>query len=159
MQFQYPQRRETNDNIVVEIDGEVLIYDKNTKKSFCLNKTSTLIWELCDGKNSLSDISRIMGEKLSASVNEELVWLALEQLHQENLIEHQIDVPDSLTALSRRQVIRKISLAAAVVLPLISQVVSPIAANAQSSPGGPVRPSPVIIPLPPTGPSPSVIVG
>lgn len=167
MQSQYPQNRK-DDIVVLELDGEFLIYDQKTNKAFNLNKTSALIWEWCDGRHSLSEISRLLGEKLNAPVDEELVWLALEQLRQENLIENEVVLPESLVGLSRRQAIRKVGLAAAITLPFISSLVAPTALNAQSTPRGPapIVGQPVSIPmnppLPPrpvTGPPPNVIIG
>lgn len=136
MQFQNPQSRKA-DIIVVELDDEVLIYDQKINKAFNLNKTSALIWELCDGQHSLSEISRLLGEKLNAEVDDGLVWLALEQLRQENLIENEVVLPESLVGLSRRQAIRKVGLAAVITLPFISSLVAPTAMHAQSTPQGP----------------------
>lgn len=138
MQSQYPQSRKA-DILVVEMDGEVLVYDQKINKAFNLNQTSALIWELCDGKHSLSEISRLLGEKLNVPVDEGLIWLALEQLRQENLIENEVDLPESLVGLSRRQAIRKVGMAAAITLPFISSLVAPTAVHAQSTP---VQPGP-----------------
>ncbi len=53
----YPLGR--RDNLVVqEIDGEIMIYDLTDNKVFCLNETSALIWQLCDGNKSALEISR-----------------------------------------------------------------------------------------------------
>lgn len=154
MQSQYPQRRKADDFVIVELDGEVLIYDKKTNKAFNLNETSALIWELCDGRKSLPEISRFLGEKLNAPVDDGLVWLALDQLRQADLIEHETAVPDSLAGLSRRQAIRKVGLAAVITLPFISSLVAPTAMNAQSTPRVPpfnpvsVPTSPIFAPIP-----------
>ncbi len=154
MQSQYPERRKDDDIIVTELDGEVLVYDKQTNKAFNLNKTSALIWELCDGRHSLSEISRLLGEKLNANVDDGLVWLALEQLRQENLIENEAALPESLVGLSRRQAIRKVGLAAAIALPFISSLVAPTAMHAQSTPvrNPAVAPTPLFTPLEPLAP-------
>jgi hypothetical protein len=151
MQSQNPQSRKA-DILVVELDGEVLIYDQKINKAFNLNQTSALIWELCDGQKSLSEISRLLGEKLNAEVDDGLVWLALEQLRQENLIENEVALPESLAGLSRRQVIRKVGLAAAITLPFISSLVAPTAMHAQSTP---LQPGPAprrVVPTSPTAP-------
>lgn len=158
MQTQYPQSRKA-DIVILELDGEVLIYDEKIDKAFNLNKTSALVWELCDGKHSLSDISRLLGEKLNADVDDGLVWLALEQLRQENLIENEVALPDSLVGLSRRQAIRKVGLAAAITLPFISSLVAPTPLHAQSvNPNvpTPIDGQPMSIPM--SGPSPRRVV-
>jgi len=159
MQPQYPQRRNAN-IIVMDLDGEVLVYDERTNKAFCLNETSALVWELCDGQHSLSEISRSVGEKLNAAVDDGLVWLALEQLRQADLVEHEAVQPDSLVGLSRRQAIRKIGLTAMITLPLISSLVAPTPAHAASA--SPVAPivTPFVPPVAPVfAPAPVVAPG
>lgn len=156
MQPQYPQSRK-DDIVVVELDGELLVYDSKTNKAFNLNKTSALIWDLCDGKHSLSEISNSLGEKLNAAVDDGLVWLALDQLRQEDLIENKVALPDSLVGLSRRQAIRKVGLAAMIALPFISSLVAPTAAHAATSAQPATQPQlpPVFAPIPPpVGPMP-----
>jgi len=119
------------DNIVVQkIEGETLVYDLEDNKAFCLNETSALVWELCDGKRVPTDIASEMGKRLKAFVSDEVVYLALDQLSKERLL---YDLPDSFHGgLSRREVIRKIGFASAISLPIVSSVVAPRAAMAQS---------------------------
>lgn len=154
MQLQFPRSR-TADIVVTELDDEVLIYDLKINKAYSLNETSALVWKLCDGQRSLSEISRLVGEKLNASVDEGLVWLALDQLRQSDLIEHETALPDSLAGLSRRQVMRKIGLAATIALPLVSSLVAPTPAAAASVPRlpEPINPQFQPIPVGPVAPS------
>ena len=63
-----------NENIVVqEMDSEILIYDLNTNKAFCLNETSAVIYHLCDGKRTVAEISRQLSKQLSKSIDEYLI--------------------------------------------------------------------------------------
>ena len=79
--------RSKKDNIVIqEVENELMIYDLSNNEAFCLNETSALIWQLCDGKNSISKISQNLSEKLNTPFDEGLVWLALDQLKKVNLI-------------------------------------------------------------------------
>lgn len=45
------------DIVVQEFGNEVLIYDLRINKAFNLNETSTLVWQLCDGHKSISEIA------------------------------------------------------------------------------------------------------
>lgn len=128
----YPLGR--RDNLVVqEIDGEIMIYDLTDNKVFCLNETSALIWQLCDGNKSALEISKLVSKKLNSSANEELVWLALEQLSKENLIRPKFEMENILTGLSRREVIKRIGLGSMVALPIVASMVAPMAVHANSA--------------------------
>ena len=128
----FPKSRK--DNLVVqELDGEVLIYDLQTDKAMCLNPTSALIWEACDGNRSVNEISEFVSKKLNSKGNEDLVWLALDQLKKEKLIENGAELNNGFEGMSRREVIRKVGLASAIALPMILSVVAPLAVHANSA--------------------------
>lgn len=118
--------------IVQELGGEVLIYDQKTNKAFCLNETSSLVWEACDGNQSVSEISQSIGKKLNSPANEDIVWLALDQLKKERLIANGGEVVSKFDGMSRREVIRKVGLGTMIALPLVSSLVAPTAVSAQS---------------------------
>ena len=75
------------ENIVVqELDNEILIYDLKDNKAFCLNEASAIIWQLCDGTKTVSQISQTAGKKLNSKISEDFVWLALDQFKKDKLI-------------------------------------------------------------------------
>lgn len=119
--------------VVRELADETLVYDLEGHRAHCLNRTAALAWELCDGRNTVSLIAGKMSERLSARVPDEVVRLALDQLADRGLL-----VPDrvhSVTAanlVSRRMLMRRLGLAAAVALPLVTSIISPTPAMAQS---------------------------
>jgi Coenzyme PQQ synthesis protein D (PqqD) len=130
----YPVSRK--DNLVVqEMDGEVLIYDLADNKAFCLNETSALVWQACDGKRSTAEISEIISQELNSPANEDLVWFALEQLKKEKLIENSEELPNNFAGMNRREVIKKVGLGTMIALPIISSLVSPVAAQVRSCTG------------------------
>lgn len=127
-----PKARKEN-LVVQELDGEVLIYDLNTNKAFCLNEASALVWQACDGNKNVSEIRNLLGKQLNSPVNDDFVWLALDQLKKDNLIENKDEVIADFNGMSRREVIRKVGFASIVALPLISALVAPSAISAQSA--------------------------
>lgn len=129
------------DEIVIqEIDGEVLIYDLRNDKAFCLNPTSAAIWKLCDGDKSVAEIADNVAKEFKATNSEDLVWLALDQLKKEKLLEGGIDAGyDHFDGMSRRQVIRKIGMGSAVAIPIIASLVAPTALLAAVSFCGPTN--------------------
>lgn len=122
------------ENIVVqELKGEILIYDLKINKAFCLNETSALIWQMCDGNNSIGDISRKLSKKLKAPVTEDFVWLAIDQFQKDNLLDESQEIETRFNGLSRREAIRKVGFASMIALPVISSLIAPTAAMAQSA--------------------------
>lgn len=119
--------------VIQELEKEVLIYDLRRNKAFCLNETSALIWQMCDGgKLSVQEISLDVSRKLKTPVSEDLIWLAIEQLKKENLIENSSELPDKFEGMNRRDVIRRIGLASFAALPVISTIVAPMSVQAAS---------------------------
>ncbi|MEZ5345750.1 MAG: PqqD family protein [Pyrinomonadaceae bacterium] len=125
--------------VVQEVDGEILIYDLLDNKALCLNKTSALVWSMCDGTNSVERLAAKLGEKLEQPIENEMILLTLEELRKKGLIEDQNEDLLELSGLTRREVIQKIGFTSLVALPVVSLIVAPSSASAQSclAPGTP----------------------
>ena len=121
-----------NDLVVQEMDGEVLIYDLSENKAFCLNETSALVWQACDGNKSAAEISEFISQKLNSPANEDLVWFAIDQLKKEKLIENGDNLFDHFAGMSRRNVIKKVGLGTMIALPIVAGIVAPTSISAQS---------------------------
>lgn len=119
---QFPTARK-NGLVVQEIPDEVLVYDLDSNKAHCLNKTAGIVWKSCDGANSVSDIARLVTAELGEQVNDDFVWLAIDQLSENELLEQEIRSEQS--GQSRREVLKKIGLASVVALPVIASLVAP----------------------------------
>lgn len=118
-------------NIVIqEVENEILIYDLNENKAFCLNETSAIIWQMCDGTRTVAEISETLGKRFNAKISEDFVWLALDQFKKDKLISN--DFPSIFAGMSRREVIRKVGFASIVALPVVASIVAPSPVNAQS---------------------------
>lgn len=119
--------------VVRELAEEVLVYDLDTHKAVCLNTTAAAVWRLCDGRRTAADIRRALEKSSGGPVPEELVWLALEQLGRDCLLDARLPArPAALAGLSRREMIRRVGLAAAITLPAVASIVAPTAADAAS---------------------------
>ena len=117
--------------VVQEVPDEVLVYDLETNKAHCLNNSAALIWRSCDGNNSVSDIATLIEAQAGGKVTEDFVWLAIDQLSENNLLEQQI--APNFEGQSRREVIKKIGLASMVAIPVIASLVAPQSALAAQS--------------------------
>jgi hypothetical protein len=119
------------ENLVIrELPDEVLVYDLKTNRAYCLNPSATLTWKHCDGKTSVADMTSILTAELKTQVDEDTVWLALKQLGKARLLEQPVVTPIGKPGLSRREVIRKLGLGAAIAAPLVMSIIAPTAASA-----------------------------
>jgi len=118
--------------VIREIPGEVLVYDRNRDKAFCLNHTAALVWKHCDGEASAADLARMMEKQLGRPGDERVVWCALHQLGRHGLLERKIPASAGLGGMTRRQQLRILAKVAAVAAPMVTAVVAPRAADAAS---------------------------
>jgi hypothetical protein len=123
--------------IVHELSGEVLVYDLDRHKAHCLNKTAALVWERCDGKTSVPQLVQQLETALKTPVDEEVVWLAVDQLGKSRLLQEKIAPETGRVRLSRRELIKRAGLGAALALPLVTSIIAPTAAQAGSLCQGP----------------------
>jgi len=100
-----PKARAAN-LVVRELPEEVLVYDLERHRAVCLNRTAAFVWKRCDGRMSVGALSRMLAGELRVPVREELVWLALEQLGRDRLLEERIARPAALPRMSRRELMR-----------------------------------------------------
>ena len=109
--------------VVQEMPDEVLVSDLDTNKAHCLNNSAALVWRACDGTNSVADIVRQFESNGAGKVTEDFVWLAIDQLNENNLLEG--TVAPRFSGQSRRQVLKTIGLASMVAIPVIASLVAP----------------------------------
>ncbi|HEX8265284.1 MAG TPA: PqqD family protein [Pyrinomonadaceae bacterium] len=116
--------------VVQEMPDEVLVYDLNTNKAHCLNKSAAAVWKNCDGSNSISDIAAILKNEFKTPVSDDFVWLAIDQLGKDELLEQKLTAPAN--GLTRREAMRRVALASLVALPVVASLTAPTAAQAAS---------------------------
>jgi hypothetical protein len=114
--------------VIQEMPDEVLVYDLQTNKAHCLNETAAFVWKSCTGENSVTDIVKQFENKSGAAVENDLIWLAIDQLNERNLLEG--NVPAHFAGESRRSVLKKIGFASMVALPVIASMAAPTAVMA-----------------------------
>jgi hypothetical protein len=119
--------------VINELPEELVIYDTESHKAHCLNRTAALVWKRCDGKTSPAKIAQLLERELKAPVNEDLVLYALEQLGKDQLLTERFMRPVPGAQLSRRELVRRLGLAAVVAVPLITTMVAPTPVQAASN--------------------------
>ena len=119
---QFPTARKTG-LVVQEVPDEVLVFDLDSNKAHCLNDTAAMVWKHCDGKTSVPEIATFITKRSGKSASSDLVWLAIDQLTENNLLETAPSSP--LKGQTRREVIKKIGLASVIALPVVASLVAP----------------------------------
>jgi len=133
----FPRAREKG-LLTCEVADELLVYDLDRHKAHCLNSTAALVWRQCDGRTSVPEITRALNSAYGVTLDNDVVWLALEQLERAQLIHiHKAYGRRTRSAkLTRRELIKRAGAGAAVGLPLVSSIVTPTAVEAATC-GGP----------------------
>jgi len=118
----FPQAR--RDGLVVrELPDEIVVYDTERHEAHCLNETAAAVWRHCDGETSPTEISFRLAREFATPVEEDVVWLALEELSKQQLLEQAVARP---TGLTRGDVIRRAGLVASVLaVPAVFSMAAP----------------------------------
>lgn len=121
-------RARTQGLVVRELADEIVIYDTERDKAHCLNPTAAFVWKHADGRRTPAEIAQLFAVESGAELDEKVVWYALGQLHQDNLLEEASDSASDLAAsvtrerISRKNMLKLVGAAAAV--PVVATVVS-----------------------------------
>ena len=125
-----PRRRETTH--VETLQGELCIYERTTTTVHALNPAAARVWELCDGSTTIDEMAAAVRRDLQAPAARSIVEHALAQFDRAGLLE-----PGTLAGvgpvLSRRALLRRIGVAAAI--PVVTSIVAPTPLAAQSGLG------------------------
>jgi hypothetical protein len=118
--------------VVQELPDELLVYDNDRYQAHCLNRLAALIWKHCDGQSTPAEIARRVAIAIEAPVTEEMVWHALYQLDEFHLLEESDALLTAAAPITRRELMVRLG-SAAVVLPLVSSILAPAAAQTGST--------------------------
>lgn len=124
-----PQTRRSG-LLIRELPDELLVYDQEQHRAHCLNRSAALVFRLADGTRTAAELARVPG------VNEEVVTLALEQLAASGLLEPVASITDTeavQAGMTRRDVARRVGLAAAILLPAVATILAPTPAEAAAT--------------------------
>jgi len=119
------------DVVTQELPDEVLVYDLLTHKAHCLNHSAGLVWKHCDGETTVKDLAAIVARELGTAADEDVIWLALDELQKHNLLQERVVRTGRSQRLSRREAM-KWALATAAAVPLVTSIAAPAAAQAAS---------------------------
>lgn len=118
--------------VVQELPGELLLYNLATNKAYALNQTSALVWQNCTGRDTVSEMADNLTRESRAAITEELIWLTLERLNNDGLINIDERSIVKEIKLKRRELLKKVCLTTVAALPVVHSLMAPKAASAQS---------------------------
>lgn len=132
----------TKQLLTQEIGDEIVIYDQTNSASHCLTPVAARVWHYCNGQNTIEEVTQLIKQDFELSNSDSvdmrgLVYLAVDELEQFNLIDRYLQKPQKPIATSRRKVIKTSMLAGGVAVgtmfPLIKSIIAPEPASASSS--------------------------
>jgi hypothetical protein len=122
----------THDMVVQEVDRDTLVYDKKRHQAHCLNSLASLIWRHCDGQRNLPDLAKLAHEQLGVPNDVQLIEVGLHDLAQAKLLDIAPEATPEQRHYTRREVARRLGVAAAAGLILLPVITSVGTASAQS---------------------------
>jgi hypothetical protein len=124
-----------NDNILIQkVGAEVVIYDRERHVAHNLSQPAAFVWQHCDGQTTIGELATLLEEELHHPVDEEFIWLVLDQLQNNWLLREAVKQPGDERRISRRQATKNLGQAALMlVAPIVVSIVVPTPAMAQSS--------------------------
>ena len=125
-----PKARKEN-LLVRKLETETVVYDRLRDTAFCLNRSVAAVWDACDGRRTVEQISILLKQEVDPSADTAVVWLALKQLDKYSLLEKNQLQRFLIPAISRRDLVR-LGLYSAITLPVITAISAPTAAQAAS---------------------------
>jgi hypothetical protein len=131
--------------VIEELGTELMIYDQRRNQAFCLNQKAAFVWQHCDGKTTIAEIAFQMAQSLREPIDVAVVQFALQGLSKDGLLETTTFLPFAADGLTRRDMMQKIGVSAAVALPLVTALlVATPKAHASSHTTTPWRPRPLL---------------
>lgn len=130
----------------VQIDraaDEILAMKADASEAHALNQSAAVIFDLCDGRVSKSEMAAELQRRIGLPADEEIVDLALAELADAGLIT--LDDSEPRATATRRSLMRRFSLSAAAMamLPVVETILAPPAYAQGPAP----IPAPMLAPM------------
>jgi hypothetical protein len=122
--------------VIRDVGGETVVYDLERHEAHCLNRTAALVFHHADGQRSIPELAAVLTAESRATADEATVQLALEQLAAAKLLDgwnEQRETDPSLASAGRRQVILRVGLGAAILVPVVTSLLVPTPAEAANT--------------------------
>jgi hypothetical protein len=115
--------------LIRELPDELLVYDTKQHRAHCLNRTAATVFRNADGTRTVADLALLLAPEGDRAAGESVLAEALARLAEAGLLEGEPAAP----RWSRREVVRRVGIGAAVLLPVVASVVAPTPAEAAAT--------------------------
>jgi len=122
-------RARTSRLVTRDLGDELLVYDLERHKAYCLKQEAMKVFRHCDGETTIPDMALRISNALGLPVDEQAVRLGLVRLEKARLLDSPVA---PILHTSRREMLRTLGRAAAVVVPLVTAITVPTSAQAAS---------------------------
>jgi len=112
-----------------ELADEVLVYERNEHRAHCLNRTAATVFRNADGTRTVADLALLLAPEGDRAAAESVVAEALARLAEAGLLESE----PPASGWSRREMVRRVGIGAALLLPVVASVVAPTPAEAAAT--------------------------
>jgi hypothetical protein len=127
-----PLRLQSANLVLEDVRDELMIYDPERNKAFCLNETAAYVWRHADGKTTVAEMAKRMEEDLKKPANDEVVLFALDVLFKDGLLAPATPLPRTAQGVTRRDMLQKMGVGAMAIPVVTALFVSPARAHASS---------------------------
>jgi hypothetical protein len=112
-----------------ELKDELLVYERDEHRAHCLNHTAAVVFRNADGTRTVADLALLLAPEGDRAAGESVVAEALARLAEAGLLESEPAAP----GWSRREVVRRVGVGAAILLPVVASVIAPTPAEAAAT--------------------------
>jgi hypothetical protein len=112
-----------------DLKDELLVYARDEHRAHCLNRTAATVFRNADGTRTVTDLARLVAPEADRTASEAVVGETLARLAEAGLLEGD----PAAAGWSRREVVRRVGIGAAILLPAIASVVAPTPAEAAAT--------------------------
>ena len=112
-----------------DLKDELLVYSRDEHRAHCLNHTAATVFKNADGTRTVADLARLVAPEADRTASEAVVGETLARLAEAGLLEGD----PAATGWSRRDVVRRVGIGAAILLPAVASIVAPTPAEAAAT--------------------------
>jgi len=121
-------RARRDDLLVQRALDELLVYDTRSHEAHCLSPVAAAIWQACDGRSAVEVLAVRVRDETGLPCDEQVLWQAIEELRARSLLDVAPAPPPGVVS-------RRALLHAGLAVPLITSIIAPTPAAAQSGSG------------------------